>query len=85
MIMNHSHAYAAATFHANVDPELVQGFGKDEVAAMQRAIESGNVTWEWETAPTTWLDWSLITQDAKRAGILTFHQTPYGVLITDEN
>lgn len=74
----------AALMRVNASVDQMRGFGPDEVDAMRNAIESGRVVWQWDTPPATWLDWSLITQDAKRAGMLTFHATPYGVLITDD-
>lgn len=75
----------AALLSVNASVDEMRGFGPDEVAAMRNAIETGRVDWQWDEAPATWLDWSLITQEAKRAGILTFRTTAHGVLILDHN
>jgi hypothetical protein len=82
MIMNEK--VTAALLRVNASADQLRGFGATDVDAMRDAIESGRVVWQLDTAPETYADWRDITQDAKSAGMLTFHTTPYGVLITDD-
>lgn len=71
----------AALLRVNADTAQLRGFGASDVDAMRDAIESGRITWQAEEGAT----WAEITRDAKRAEILTFVSTPYGVLVLDEN
>lgn len=82
MIMNEN--LVAALLRANACADQMRGFGDTETDAMRDAIESGRIAWQWDSPPVTHTDWRDIVRDAKSAGILTFHKTPYGVLITDD-
>lgn len=82
MIMNEK--VVAALLCVNASADQLRGFGETDADAMRDAVESERVAWQWDTPPETYADWRDITQDAKSAGMLTFHQTPYGALITDD-
>lgn len=69
----------AALLYANAHADQMRGFGDTDVDAMRNAVESGEITWEREPGST----WAEITQDARKAAILTFTATPYGVVVLD--
>ncbi|CAL9610493.1 hypothetical protein SUDANB1_05615 [Streptomyces sp. enrichment culture] len=61
--------------------DKVVGFGPDDVTAIREAIEAGRLSWTIEEGAT----WEEIAADARKACILTFHRSSFGVLVTDEN
>lgn len=71
----------AALLYADASTDELRGFGATDVDAMRNAVESGQITWEREPG-ATWVD---ITADCRRAGIVRFVSTPYGVVIIDNN
>lgn len=79
MIMNED--LKAALAYADADADQFRGFGATAEDAMRNAVESGQLTWEREPGST----WADITADCRKAGIVTFVSTPYGVVIVDNN
>jgi hypothetical protein len=61
--------------------DKVVGFAQDEETVIREAIESGRLSWQMEEGAT----WAEIAADARKAGILTFYRSWFGVLVTDEN
>lgn len=71
----------AALLYANASTDELRGFGATDVDAMRDAVESGRLTWEREPGST----WEEITADCRKACVVDFISTPYGVLIIDNN
>jgi len=62
--------------------EHVSGFGSDVTAAVRDGITTGLISVPETDDPLTVNEMVSLLRDA---GILDFHETPYGVLITDFN
>jgi hypothetical protein len=71
----------AALLYANASTDELRGYGATDVEAMRNAVESGEISWDREPGSS----WAEITQDARKAAIVTFASTPYGVLVLDNN